>query len=188
MIGAATLFSLARTLHLLTAGKGGKVKRLPTPTMFISYRREDSADIMGRIYDWLIQSFDERKIFKDVDSIPLGVDFRKYIEDEIRKCEVVVVLVGNQWTSLRDPETQKLRIHDPKDFVRLEVETALRESIPVIPLLVRGANMPEAEELPETMKDFAFCNGMAIRRDPDFANDMNRLIEALAKLKKKRST
>ena len=182
VLGSATLFNLSRSLHLLGAGKEAK-RRLPTPMMFLSYRREDTGDVMGRIYDWLADSLDRRKIFKDVDSIPLGVDFRDYISAEIKKCEVVLVLVGKEWTTLTNAETGARRLDDPKDFVRLEVETALEQSIPVIPLLLQGVAMPSEEDLPESVRRFAFCNGMAIRRDPDFSHDMERLIESLVQLK-----
>lgn len=74
---------------------------------------------------------------------------------------------------------QKSRLEDPKDFVRIEIESALRRCIPVIPVLVSGANLPSAERLPVSLQDLLYRNGIWIRPDPDFHRDMDRLIEFL---------
>ena len=146
--------------------------------IFISYRRSDSADIVGRIYDRLVQEFGRNVIFKDVDSIPLGIDFKGYLHRTISECNVVLAIIGNGWLDAIDADGKK-RLEDPGDFVRLEIESALEQGQPVIPLLVRGAAMPEEDELPAGLKPLAYRNGMPIRPDPDFHRDMDRLISAL---------
>ena len=93
--------------------------------ILISYRREDSADVTGRIYDRLIQQFGQGAIFKDVDSIPFGVDFRIYLDAQVAKCEVFLAVIGRDWMKKRGSKG-KSRLEDPGDFVRIEIESALQ--------------------------------------------------------------
>jgi hypothetical protein len=153
-------------------------KKVPSGIIFLSYRRTDSADIAGRIYDRLLGAFDKVAVFKDVDSIPLGTDFKEYLDEKVSECNVLLALIGDKWLEASDARG-KLRLEDPQDFVRIEIESALARNIPVIPLLVRGAFMPSEEELPAGLKKLAFRNGIQIRSDPDFHRDMDRLISAL---------
>jgi hypothetical protein len=148
------------------------------PKVFVSYRREDSADVTGRIYDRLLQTFYGQNVFKDVDSIPLGADFRVHLDEMVARCDVFLVVIGKQWLQAVD-SSGKRRLDDPADFVRIELESALKRGIPVIPMLVRGAVMPSEAQLPSTLKGMAYRNGIQVRADPDFHNDMNRLIAGL---------
>jgi len=149
--------------------------------ILISYRREDSADVTGRIYDRLIQQFGQGAVFKDVDSIPFGVDFRIYLDAQVSKCEVFLAVIGRDWMK-KQGSKGKSRLEDPRDFVRIEIESALQRQIPVIPVLVRGASMPLAERLPASVQDLSYRHGILVRADPDFHRDMDRLIEHLKKL------
>jgi hypothetical protein len=162
-----------------------KSKERPTPEVpqiqpkvFVSYRREDSADVTGRIYDRLLQSFDGQNIFKDVDSIPLGADFRVHLDEMVARCDVFLAVIGEQWLKAVD-SSGKRRLDDPADFVRIEIESALKRGIPVIPMLVRAAVMPSEAQLPSSLKGLSYRNGIPVRADPDFHNDMNRLIAGL---------
>jgi formylglycine-generating enzyme required for sulfatase activity len=153
--------------------------------IFISYRRDDSADIAGRIQDFLVTPvgpFTLEDVFKD-DAIPLGVRFPKYLEQTLAKCAVCLVVIGPQWATITD-ENGARRLDNPGDFVRLEVETAIKREMPIIPLLVMGARMPRAVELPASMVDLLEFNGQSLRRDPDFRGDMARLVGALQTLLK----
>ncbi|MBW9274059.1 MAG: toll/interleukin-1 receptor domain-containing protein [Candidatus Thiodiazotropha sp. (ex. Lucinisca nassula)] len=146
--------------------------------IFISYRREDSADVTGRIHDRLVEHFGESAVFMDVDDIPLGVDFTRYIDEKVGQCEVLLAVIGRDWLNATDEEGDR-RLEQSGDYVRIELESALKRKIPVVPLLVRRASMPEADELPESIRDFAKRNGMQVRADPDFRTDCDRLIEGL---------
>jgi hypothetical protein len=117
----------------------------PMPTIFVSYRRSDSQDVTGRIYDRLVSKFTQKQIFKDVDSIPLGVSFPAHIRQLLSKASVVLVVIGPDWVTAED-EHGRRRLDDPSDFVRLEVELALRADMPVIPVLVSNASMPQVSE------------------------------------------
>lgn len=149
-------------------------------SIFLSYRREDSADVSGRIYDRLRESFGKGAVFKDVDAIPLAADFRKNLNEAIRDCRVMLVLIGDQWISITD-SSGTARLADPIDFVRIEIESALQEGIPLIPVLVRGASMPKKDDLPATIAELANRQGIKVRTDPDFHKDMDKLIGGLEK-------
>ena len=142
--------------------------------IFISYRRKDSSDITGRIFDHLKARYGQASLFKDVDNIPLGVDFRKVIDDAVSTCKVLLAVIGDDWLESRDSSGQR-RIDQDHDFVRVEIESALKRNIPVIPVLVEGQSMPTDKDLPDSLKELAFRNATKVRPDPDFIHDMNRL-------------
>jgi hypothetical protein len=147
--------------------------------IFISYRRADSADVTGRIYDHLVKHFGQEAIFKDVDSIPLGVDFREYLSESVARCNVFLAIIGKRWLVADNGER---RLDSPTDFVRIEIESALQRKIPVVPLLVQGAIMPSDVDLPDSLKPLVYRNATQIRPDPDFHHDISRLIHALEAL------
>jgi len=146
--------------------------------IFISYRREDSKHVVGRIFDHLSRHFGADHVFKDVDSIPLGEDFRDVIGGSVESCDVVLAIIGDKWLGLED-EAGKRRLDDPDDFVRVEIEAGLSRSIPVIPVLVADAEMPAEKDLPKPLGTLAFQNGLHVRSDPDFTHDVNKLIKSL---------
>ena len=149
-----------------------------TPKIFISYRRDNSRYITDRIYDRLVQRFGANHVFKDIDSIPLGVDFRQHIDMAVAKCNFFLAVIGEDWLSA-DEKVGKNRLHDFSDFVRIELESALERGIPVIPLFVQNATMPSKKDMPGSLEPLIYRNGISIRPDPDFHNDMDRLIQAI---------
>jgi len=152
---------------------------MPSPnSIFVSYRRSDSNDVTGRIYDRLQNHFGRDVVFKDVESIPFGDDFRTHLRKTVGQCQVVVAIIGPTWLGTLQ---QRLALTEQQDWVRAEIETALsREfAIPVIPLLVSGAMMPSDGDLPEGLKSLAYRNAAQARPDPDFHGDMDRLIVRL---------
>jgi hypothetical protein len=152
------------------------------PGIFLSYRRSDSQSIADRLYDRLLQEFSAAMVFRDIDSIPLGADFRRVIEDTVTQADVFLVIVGPTWVNATD-ENGNRRLDDPDDFVRIEIETALkRPSITVVPITVANAPMPKASELPRGLCEFAYRQGTSVRHDPDFHRDVARLIFGIRKL------
>jgi Tol biopolymer transport system component len=146
--------------------------------IFISYRRTDNPDAVGRIYDRLIAEFGKARVFKDVDSIPLGQDFRGHLNDIVGDCAAVLAIIGPKWTDIRNEAGQK-RLEDPDDFVRIELEAALARNVPVVPVLVGHAPIPGTSQLPSTLSSLAFRQSIEVRPDPDFHNDATRLVAAL---------
>jgi len=147
--------------------------------IFISYRRNDSQGEAGRLFDDLAQRFDEDTVFMDVAAIEAGRDFRKAIEEGVTKCGVLLVVIGLEWLSVNERGAR--RLDDPGDFVRIETASALKRDIPVIPVLVRGAKMPTAEQLPEDLKELAFRNCIELSH-ARWKSDIQLLVEALRRL------
>ena len=150
------------------------------PKLFICYRREETAAHAGRLYDALAAQFGERNVFIDIELEP-GIDFVDRVAEVVGSCHVLLVLVGPRWATLSDG-ADHARIDDEEDFVRLEVETALRRSdVRVIPLLVGGARMPHSDELPEAVRGLTRRNAFELS-DLRWRYDVGRLIDALAGL------
>lgn len=153
--------------------------------IFISYRRSDSRDITDRISDHLLEKFDKDELFKDVDSIPASSDFREAVREAIESSYVVLVVIGPTWASALDEEGNR-RLDDPGDLVRVEVEAALKRSVPVIPLLVGGAAMPAPDSLPESIRPLAYRHALPVRPNPDFRGDIAQLVRALRDIRRGR--
>lgn len=149
-------------------------------TVFISYRREDSREITGRICDRLTSQFGKETIFRDVDSIPAGVDFREHIGKTIDRCSALIAIIGTRWLDARNSKGE-LRLGLADDPLSVEIETALNKNIPLIPVLVKGAVMPDPEELPERIRPLAFRNATIIPMEPYFHAGVDRLIEELVR-------
>lgn len=153
--------------------------------IFISYRREDSLDIAGRIYDRLAAHFGRDAVFIDVDTIPYGTDFRRYLADWVARCDVLLVVIGPRWldaTHTSGPKAGTRRLDDPADFVRIEITAALARDIPVVPVLVGGAAMPTVESLPADLSDLVFRNAAEVKSGRDFHTHMDRLIQGLERV------
>ena len=147
-------------------------------TIFLSYRREDSRTITGRICDRLTSHFGREAVFRDVDSIPAGIDFRSKIREMIDKADLLIAVVGPRWLDARNQHGER-RLDQTEDFVRLEIESAMARGMPVIPVLVENANMPSADELPDSMAQFAYHNALPILQEPYFHAGMDMLIEQI---------
>lgn len=147
--------------------------------IIISYRREDSIETTGRIYDWLDSRLAPNSIFMDVDSIPPGMDFRVAIKDTITSASVMLVIIGPRWLTVREPNEGAPRIDNPNDFVRVEVELAIQNNVPIIPILVQEATMPAADDLPASLTSLAYRNAVKVRPNPDFQGDMIRVIKGI---------
>jgi hypothetical protein len=125
-----------------------------------------------------VGQFGKEHVFKDVDSIPLGSDFRQILTERVAASDVFLTVIGDAWLSIIGKNGIR-RIDDPGDFVRIEIEAALSCKIPVIPVLVGSSSVPQAEQLPRSLRELSFRNGLPVRPDPDFHNDMDRLIRGI---------
>ena len=146
-------------------------------TIILSYRREDSAGVTGRIFDRLAQEFGTDRVFMDIDSMPAGVDFHDHLQEILADCGALLVVIGKSWRSQR--KGQPARIMDPDDWVRIEVETALERSIPVVPLLIDGATLPNRDQLPESLWPLLRRNALPVDSGRDFHAQMSRLVRDL---------
>jgi hypothetical protein len=148
----------------------------------ISYRREDSTPVAGRLHDRLQADFGKGNVFMDFDSIPYGVDFREQIKQTLERARVVIAVIGPTWFGGRAKGSR--RIDDPADFVRLEIAIALQRGIPVIPVLIDDTPMPQVENLPADLKGLAFRNALILDTGVDFHHHADRLIAGIRELVK----
>ena len=148
--------------------------------IFISYRRQDASYPAGRLYDNLHNRFPQNEIFMDVDSLKPGIDFVQTIEERVGACDVLVAVIGKHWLSAADEEGRR-RLDNPEDYVRVEVGTALKRGVRVIPVLVEGASMPQASQLPEDLKPLARRNALNVSHDR-FRADSERLIDSVGEV------
>lgn len=149
--------------------------------IFISYRRDDSADVCGRITDHLIGRFGKSAIFKDVDSLHGGEQFPARLQAALQQCDIALVVIGRQWLTIPDAAGRR-RLDDPGDFVRYEVEQLLRRGIAVIPVLVQQAALPAAHELPPALAALSAYPPVVVRPDPYFRQDVQSLASTIAGL------
>lgn len=145
--------------------------------IFISYRREDAAPWAGRIYERLAHEFKRDHLFMDVDNITPGSDFVRVLEEHVTACDAILVIIGKNWLSARNAQGQR-RIDDPYDFVRLEIEAALKRDVRVVPILVDGAQMPAFDALPQSLRALVRRQSVEISH-ARFGTDVKRLTEAL---------
>lgn len=148
-----------------------------TRQIFISYRRRDAAGHAGRLYDRLTARFGQSRVFMDIDSIPPGADFVELIKETISACDVLIVVIGNEWLTTTAPDGRR-RIDDPNDFVRLEIEAALQNAVTIIPARVEGAAMPDPAHLPPAVASLARRNAIELT-DERWTHDVDRLIAAI---------
>ena len=148
--------------------------------VFISYRREDAGDAAGRLYDYLEAGLGTGTAFKDVDSIPAGSDFRDHLERSLANCKVFLLLLGDGWTGPTAAPGSR-RIDEPGDFMRIEIETALKRDVLLIPLLLKSAKMPSEEMLPDSIRSLTFRQAAKLQPDPYFKDDVARLIRIIKK-------
>jgi cellulose biosynthesis protein BcsQ len=145
--------------------------------IFVCYRREDGSSAAGRLYDRLSAYFPRNEIFIDVDSMEPGVDFVDEIERSVRSCDVLIAVIGTRWLTSADREGKR-RIDNPEDFVHMQIATALRSGIPVIPVLVDGASMPRSADLPDDLTSLVRRNALFVSHN-SFTGDSSRLIAVI---------
>jgi len=145
--------------------------------IFISYRREETSGEARSLLMDIETILGKGSAFMDVDSISLGRDFRMVLQESLASCDMMIVLIGKDWLSSKN-EAGQVRLENPDDFVRLEVGTALRRDIPVTPVLVHGARMPSADQLPEDLKDLSYRNGYELSHNR-WRSDVQEMIKRL---------
>jgi TIR domain len=153
--------------------------------VFISYRRLDTGQIAGRVFDRLAQEVSQDEIFFDVDTIPIGVDFKQFISGAVGSSAVMLVLVGEKWLMPSWKRSLwRFGSRLEEDYVQLEIESALELNLPIVPLLVDGGAMPHVGYLPDSIAEFVLLNAAEVRSGRDFHKDMDRLLERVGSYRK----
>ncbi len=146
-------------------------------TVFINYRREETAGEARALFNDFVAMLGKGSAFMDVDDISLGRDFRLVLQEHLASCDLMIVLIGKDWLHIKN-EAGQVRLDNPNDFVRLEIATALKRNILVTPVLVHGARMPSAEQLPDDLKDLSYRNGFELSHSR-WASDFQEMIKRL---------
>lgn len=145
--------------------------------IFLSYRREDTAGYSGRLADALRDNFGEAVIFRDVDTITPGVDFIQAITKAVEEADVLLAVIGPRWLTAKDKDRRR-RIDDPEDYVRLEITTALERGGKVLPVLVDGARLPRAQNVPEPLRPLLRRQAIELT-DSRWSYDLGVLLDEL---------
>jgi len=146
-------------------------------TVFISYRRENTAGEARALFNDLAARPGEDSVFMDVDSIALGRDFRSVLQETTASCDLMLVLIGRNWADAKE-EGGRVRLENPADYVRLEIEAGLRRDIAVTPVLVQGAHMPAPEDLPAEIRNLAYRNGFELSHNR-WESDVQEMVRRL---------
>lgn len=145
--------------------------------IFISYRRSDTAGYAGRLQDRLTARFGAERVFRDIDTLQPGVDFVDAVNTAVASCTALIALIGKHWYK-GNVESGGWRIDEMHDYPRMEISAALERGVLIIPVLVEGATMPRAEELPESIQKLARINALELS-DSRWDYDVQRLIQRL---------
>jgi hypothetical protein len=155
----------------------GRTRQVKRQRVFLCYRRDDAQGEAGRLHDRLLDVFGSDSVFMDVDSVPIGIDFIDYINEQLAKIAVMVVVIGPTWVTAADERGQR-RLDDAEDLVGTEIAAAFSNRIPVIPVLVRAASMPRRDALPEDLRPLTRRNALDVTHQR-WRHDVERWVEAI---------
>lgn len=147
--------------------------------VFVSYRRDDSQGFAGRLADDLDERLGADRVFRDIE-IPIGSDFTEVLHRAIAASDVLLVVIGRRWAGGAAPG-QPSRLLDPADWVRAEIEAAFARDKHVVPVLVGGAAMPGATELPEGIRRLVKLQAAEVS-DRHWDDDVEALADRLRAL------
>ena len=144
--------------------------------IFVSYRRADSAAVVDHLYDRLVARYGRKCIFRDIDNIPLGMDFRQHVTSVLGECDIVLAVIGTHWSGGKGAASRIMRADDP---IRTEIEVAMESGALMVPVLVGGAKMPDTTTLPPSLAEFSAINAATLATGLDFENHLSLLFRKL---------
>lgn len=147
--------------------------------IFISYRRDDSSADAGRLRAALVKHFGVNQIFRDIDTVRAGEDLYDVTEKSVQSCDILIAIIGKRWLTISNGSVR--RLDEPDDFLRLEIATALSRGIPVVPVLVQGATIPRAQDLPDELQSLTRRKAFELS-DARWDYDVRQLIKELRQL------
>lgn len=148
--------------------------------VFLCYRTDDALDLSGRLYDRLALAYGADRVFRDTDSMPAGVEYKQHILEQVSRSCVLIVVIGPHWLSIKDEDGSR-KLEEPRDILRAEIATALKREIPIIPVFVHGATMPQEEELPEDIRSLVGWQGIDLHHK-HWREGVERLIKELDRI------
>jgi hypothetical protein len=171
--------------HISPAAASSAATALMTPariSVFINYRRQDTAAAAEHLHASLGEKLGMERIFRDEATIDLGEEFPEVIEQAIQSANVVLALIGPSWLTVKG-RSGKRRLDEPFDYVRRELEIAMKHQVKVIPVLLDGATMPTKEELPGSLRDLELKNALTM----PWQEGVDKLHTRVAAIEKRRS-
>src|ERR1700691_5530671 len=153
--------------------------------IFINYRRDDAPGVAGRLFDYLALKFPRRSLFMDVEAMKAGLDFAKQLDTQVSQCQVLLAVIGPHWLDAKDHAGHR-RLDAEKDYVRIELVSALKRAIPLIPILVDGAEMPPEDALTDDLKPLTRRHALELRHTR-FNADADAIVHALESAVPRRS-
>ncbi len=151
------------------------LKNTSVRPLFLCYRRDDTGDAVGRLYERLVMYFGVANVFRDVQSIPAGYDFVAYIDTMMARSKLCIPVIGPRWM-------EEAEDGGGTDYALHEIATAFAKNVRVLPLLVGDAEMPTARELPAAVQPLARVQAFRLRGDPHFHDDVTALLEAIERI------
>lgn len=146
-------------------------------SVFVSYRRGDSEGQARSLNFELVKLIGKDSVFMDVDSIALGQDFRHILHERLESCDLMLALIGPGWLDAKDAAGNR-RLESATDLIRLEIAAALKRKIPVIPVLLQGAQMPPPERLPDDINELVYRNGFELGHST-WESDVREMVKRL---------
>ena len=144
--------------------------------LFLSYRHDDSGAYVSRLYDHLIPHFGKENIFLDENQIKTATKFPDQIKNALDRSDILLAVIGPQWATINDSNGNP-RIHDPDDWVRIEIETAIARKLPIIPILVNNASPVVASDLPSSIHEITLIQALPFHNEHNaFEHDIERLV------------
>ncbi|MFJ8489368.1 hypothetical protein ACIRBZ_13525 [Streptomyces sp. NPDC094038] len=159
-----------------------------TPSLFTNFRRADTGSVGPHIDTKLQSEFGPQAAFRDQRSLPKALDYREHLERALRKCDLLLVVVGARWASVSDAQGRRL-IDRPDDWVRREIALAGGYKLPVLPVLVDDAQLPDEDELPTDIRYLVHRQAVYFRPHQehiDFPPLLAAIREAVPDLRSKR--
>jgi TIR domain len=149
--------------------------------IFISYRRVDTEPWAGRLFTELRRRFGHLEVFMDIkECVPRGANYETKIREALASCNVLIALIGPKWLTCMQDNIR--RLDNPNDWVRTEIISALQRNIPVVPLLLGGAQIPSEKELPEPLRSLELQkHEVAKLREEEFDEDFEKLVKDLTR-------
>ena len=144
------------------------LRGIPRDTVFLSYRRDDVPWAAARLADHLEHHLGVGSVFRDVNSISSGINFRDRLLDAISRSAIGLVVIGPKWHDSFDAR------HPEHDYVLWEVATLLRMGKKVVPVLFEDAPL-SSRVLPASIDDLRFLQGTILRDDTTYGATIETL-------------
>jgi formylglycine-generating enzyme required for sulfatase activity len=147
---------------------------------FLNYRRSDAEAWADRVFERLRAQLPNAAVFMDIDGhIPLGLPWATWLDSQVAACDLMLVLIGHTWAA----EFQARSAPGQRDYVRVEIESALSRKIPVVPVFLGEAPIPSPGSLPESIRPLLELQAVRLQRTSFEADAKNLIDGALRSIK-----